>query len=452
MYSTLYKYARLALPSGRALRRNLNELLRTQWLSKEEVQTLQWSKIKRLLEHAYSNVPFYRQRFDDIGLHPNDIKSLADFRQIPLLSRAEVKENLESFVAVNFPRDRLGKDATGGSTGEPLNFYYHPDWRYWNWATAFRVQNWYRIQPGCRQAWIAGRDFVAPAKLSQKIRVWFRRQKWLNSFDMSEDKLHAFAETLVRFKPEFIIGYNSSLWLFAQYLEQQGITEIYPKAVQGGAEKLYDFQREVIERVFNCPLIDYYASREIGVMAAQCPEGSIHVSAEICYLEVVDDNGQPAMPGEIGEVVVTDLVNWAMPFIRYKNGDMASLEDHPCRCGRGLPVLRELAGRTSDFFTTPEGKIISGLYFVHRLRGWPGVKKYQVHQSAEENIEILFEAGNDLDQEWLENRRQEFQANLGSSVKLSFKKVDQIPPTRAGKHVFTTSKVPLRRFGEEKIG
>lgn len=448
MYTTLYKYARLALPSGRAMYRHENELVRTQWATPEEMQALQLGKIKRLVAHADTNVPFYRQRFQEAGIDPSNIKTLDDFRQIPMLTRDDIKRDLESFIAANFPRDTLHRDATGGSTGEPLSFYYHTDWAYWDLAARYRVWSWFGLGQGCRQAWIAGRDFVIPSSFSKKIRAQLRRERWLNCFDMSEEKMQSFAETLIRFKPELIVGYNSSLWLFAQYLEKKGITGIRPKVVLGGADKLYDFQRELIEKVFSCSAVDYYVSRENGLMAAQCPEGSMHWTAELRYLEIIA-NGQPARPGEIGEVVVTDLANFAMPFIRYKNGDLARFEDQPCPCGRGLPVLHELVGRKSDFFTTPEGKLISGLYFVHRLQGWPGVKKYQVHQPSADKVEIIFEAGDDLDEDWVESRRQEFQAHLGESVRLSFKKVDHIPLTSAGKHLFTTSAVPVN-LGDKK--
>lgn len=458
MYTSLYRYARLALPRGRALHRNLKELLHTQWLSPEEIAGIQLAKIKHLVKHAFTNVPFYRQRFREIGLHPNDIKTLDDFRQIPALTREDIKRAPELFVATNYPRQALKPGATGGSTGEPLKFYQTAEWGHSNWATIQRNRTWFGFQEGCKQAWIWGREEDLPSfqgdllsfRLEQ-FKAWLRRQKWLNSFDMSEDKMQAFAETLALFQPEFIFGYTSSLWVFAQYLKKNGITDIRPKAVQGGADMLYDFQRELIEEVFGCPMINHYATMELGIIGAECLERRLHVAAETRYLEMIN-GGQPAEPGETGEVVATDLTNFAMPFIRYKNGDLASLEDQPCPCGRGLPVLRELMGRKSDFFTTPEGKLISGLYFVHRLRGWPGVRKYRVHQSSIDKIEILFEAGDDLDKGWVESRRQEFQAHVGESVKLSFKRVDHIPLTRVGKHLFTTSAVPLDLSTKKDLG
>jgi phenylacetate-CoA ligase len=266
---------------------------------------------------------------------------------------------------------------------------------------------------------------------------------------MSEQQIETFAQVLVRFRPKFIFGYVSALYLFAKYVAKRGITGIRPQAVETSAEKLYDFQRELLEQTFSCPVIDHYASRELGCIAAQCLEGGMHVADDVRYLEVVA-NGQPAGPGQVGEIVVTYLTNLAMPFLRYKNGDLAIRAEGPCSCGRGLSVLREIVGRTSDIFTTPSGRLISGLYFVHRLRGAPGVARFQVHQPSVDAIEILLEPSEgEIDDNWLESRRQEFQDHVGGDTCLELKRVTKIPETPAGKLLFTTSEVPLRLDGEE---
>jgi phenylacetate-CoA ligase len=251
-----------------------------------------------------------------------------------------------------------------------------------------------------------------------------------------------FAQTLVHFQPDFIFGYTSSVYLFAQYLEKQGITIIRPKAVQTAAEKLHNFQRELIEYTFGCKVYDHYAAQEIGVMAAECPEGGLHLAAETKYLEVCN-NDQPIRLGEMGETVVTDLTNYAMPFIRYKGGDLATLDDKVCSCGRGLLLLREVMGRIADFFRMPSGKLVSGLYWTLRMREVPGIKRFRAHQSAIDKIEVVYEIDDGFNEEILEAKRQEIIRRLNEPVSLTFRKVDQIPLTRAGKHLFITSDVPI---------
>lgn len=442
MYPILYKYARAFSPANIVTHRCLQELERNQWLSPEGLRALQLQKIQQIVEHAYVNVPFYRQRFVEIGLHPGDIKTLEDFHQLPVLTKQDIRTHLEALVARNLPHRVLHPEATGGSTGEPLVFFVSDDFRRWNAAVTARARSWYGYQPGSKQAWIWGADRDLPHwRWSERFKARLRRQRWLHAFNMGKEQMETFAQTLVRFKPKFIFGYVSSIYLFARYLQGEKIT-IRPEVVETSAEKLYDFQRELIEQVFGCPVVDLYGSREFGCIASQCLSGGMHIADDVRYVEIITD-GQPAAPGQIGEVVITDLTNYAMPFLRYKIGDLASYTDKPCSCGRGLSVLREVIGRTTDIFTTPSGKLISGLYFVHRLRGAPGIERFQVHQPSKDTIEILFEASEGVDETWLENRWREFQEHIGPDVRLYIKRVKQIPPTPAGKHLFTKSEVPV---------
>ncbi|MCL5959908.1 MAG: hypothetical protein M1358_11465 [Chloroflexi bacterium] len=442
MYTSLYKYARLASPEGRVLHRHLQELLRTQWLPREELEALQLARLKLLLDHAYVNVPFYRHRFQEAGIHPGDIGTLDDLRRIPILTRDDVRQNRESLIAGNFPPGELQAGVTSGSTGAPLRFYNSREHLRSGWSAFSRIYHWYGLEKGCKQAVIAGTDAGFRPTFFEKTRMRLRRERWLSCFDMQEDKLRAYAEDLARFRPEVFWGYNSALWWFAKYVKKRGLESIRPKVIVGGVDKLYDFQRELIEETFACRVVNYYSAQETGIMAGQCPEGSLHLSAELHYLELIN-NGRPAEPGGLGDIIVTDLHNYAMPFIRYRIGDVGRFEDRPCRCGRGLPVLGELVGRTSDFFTTPDGRVISGILFLCALQGWPGANKYQVTQPSVDKIDIVFEADDDLDMDWLESQREELQAHLGNFVELSITKVEQIPLTPAGKFLFTSSAVPL---------
>jgi phenylacetate-CoA ligase len=406
------------------------------------LQELELHKIKRLVTHAYAHVPFYRQHLQEAGVHPDDIKTLDDFRQIPAITKQDIKRDPELFIASNAPRSRMQAGTTGGSTGEPLKFYHTPEETYWGWAATLRNRTWFGFEEGRRQAWIWGRSIDVPFSRSEQLQAWLRRQKWLNSYDMGEEKMEAFADTLVRFQPEFIFGYVSSLCLFAEYLKKRGITEIRPRAVQTAAEKLHDFERELIEGVFGCPVVDHYASMEIGVIAAQCLAGGMHVASEIRYLEVITD-GRPAEPGEMGELVITNLVGFAMPFIRYKTGDLAIIEGQPCSCGRGLPLLREVVGRTTNFFQMPSGRLISGLYWSRVRRQVPGIKRFRAHQSSVDHIEVIYEVEDGFNGDLLEAKRQEVLSHLGEPINLSFRRVERIPLTSAGKHLFSTSDIPV---------
>jgi phenylacetate-CoA ligase len=449
MYSSFYKCVSLVFPGGIARYRRLHELNRSQWMSRQELRELQLRKIQRVVEHAYTNVPFYRQRFEEMGIDPSIIKTLDDFCRVPILTQQDIRTHREALVARNLPRRFIHPDATGGSTGEPLNFYVSNEFKHWNWAAAVRAESWHGHKPGYKEAWIWGADRDMPQwNWSRRLKARLKRQRWFNSFNMDEEKIEAFARMLARFQPELIVGYTSSLYLFATFLQKRNITSIRPRAVETSAEKLYDFQRRAIEQAFDCPVVDHYASRELGAIAAQCLAGGMHVFDDVRYLEVLT-HGQAAKAGQVGEVVITDLTNYAMPFLRYKNGDLAIRVEQPCSCGRGLSLLQEVVGRTTDIFSTPSGKMISGLYFVHRMRGAPGIRRFQVHQTSKDSIKILVEESEErLDEAWLENRRQEFNVHVGWDTHIDFQVVDRIPATPAGKHLFTLSDVPVNLNGE----
>jgi phenylacetate-CoA ligase len=449
MYPLLYRLANLFTPGGVSRHRRLQELNHNQWMSPEVIRELQLRKLQRLVEYAYTNVPFYRQRFEEIGVRPNDIRTLEDFGRLPTLTKQDIRTHREAMVAEKLPRSALHHEATGGATGEPLAFYVSDDFRRWNWAATVRAESWYGHQPGEKEAWIWGADRDLPDwKWWRRLKARLKRQRWLNSFDMDEERMQAFAQILEHFQPALIVGYTSALYLFTEYLENTKIRCIRPRAVETSAEKLHGFQRDTIERVFECPVIDHYASRELGAIAAQCLHGRMHVFDDLRYVEVLADR-QAAESGQVGQVVITNLANDVMPFLRYETGDLAIRTEETCPCGRGLSLLQEVVGRSADIFTTPSGKLISGLYFVHRMRGAPGVRRFQVHQSSKDTIWMFVEpSDHGADETWLEHKRQEFDAHVGSDTCVHLKIVDRIPTTPAGKHLFTLSEVPVDIVGE----
>ena len=208
MYTLFYKHARLAFPEGRTLHRNLQELLRTQWLDREQLQALQLFRIQHLVDHAYTNVPFYRQRFREAGICPGDIRTLDDVQGIPMLTRDDVRHNMELMIAGNLPRDAMCRGSTSGSTGEPLSFYFSRTHQCWGWSAFSRIYRWHGIERGSRQATIAGIRLLDKFTLSEKVRWWLRRDKLLNCFDMGEGKMKAFTRLLSRFRRKVIVGYN----------------------------------------------------------------------------------------------------------------------------------------------------------------------------------------------------------------------------------------------------
>jgi len=441
MYPAIYRTMRLFWPGGLETRRHWRELERTQWLSEDELQVLQLSKIQRLVQHAYENVPFYRERYQQAGIHPQDIKSLDDFRALPFLTREDVNNNLDALVAKNLLHDKLHPNETGGSTGEPMHFFVADSFWWWNAANTFRVRGWHGVREGDKIAWFWGaREDMPEWTWRRRLRSQLMQERYLNAFSMTEAKMRNFANMLVHWQPKMFKGYASALSLFAQYVQGQGITGIRPCYIETTSEKLSVPQRELLESVFACKVADHYSSREMGTMAYQCEKGGFHICADGRYLEIVA-NGQVVQPGQMGEMVVTSLNQFAMPFIRYKNGDLAICKAGRCPCGRGLPLLKEIVGRANDFLVSADGRFVHSEFFAYTFRVKPEVTRYQIYQADREHLEVRLVCNQKVDDAWLNSVRAEIQERFGRSTQISLQVVDHIELTPAGKHRYIISEV-----------
>jgi len=421
------------------------ELERNEQLSVDQIQALQWERLKQLLEHAYLNVPFYRRRFDDMGLHPSAIHTPEDWRRIPILTRHDVQANLEDLVATNCDRNRLSRNTTGGSTGTPMAFYQDNEHLACHQANKLRFRAWAGFEMGDKIAllWGADRDIPTRSWIERQRIRFIRRERWLNTFNVTPEKMKRFAHELIRWRPKYVLAYASSAYLFASFLREQGLDRIHPAAVETSADKLYDFQRQVIEDVFQCPVFDFYGSREIAGMAGECEAHTgLHVFSDIVHLEVLH-NGRPAVPGEMGEVIVTDLHNFAMPLIRYQNGDLAQTSEETCPCGRPFPLLTEIVGRAVDAISTPNGQYVHGEFFSHLFYGVDGVRRYQAYQPSLNEVRITIESSGDLSEDTLQTLRRKVMAHLGPGIEVSMQVVDAIPLTPTGKHRYVISEVLL---------
>lgn len=439
MYSTLYRTMRLFWPGGLETRQHLCELERTQWLSRPELEAWQLRRIQRLVKHAYEHVPYYRARYQREDIHPEDIKSLEDFQALPLLTRDDVNNHLDELVAPDF-RGKLYPESTGGSTGQPMRFFVEDSFWWWNAAFEFRGRSWHGVREGDKVAWVWGAQRDMPDwSWRSRLKPRIMRQRYLNAYGMTEAKMQAFAEMLVHWQPAMFRAYPSALSLVAECIEERGITGIHPGLIETTAEKVTDPQRELLEEVFHCPVADCYSSREMGTIAYQCEMGGMHV-CETRYLEIVAD-GKVVRPGQLGEIVVTSLTQFAMPFIRYKNGDMAVYDTGNCACERGMPILREIVGRTADFLVTVDGQFVYGGFFVRTFRTKPEIARYQVYQPDRSHIEVRLVCRKDVESAWLERLRQEVRARFGESMQVSIQVVDDIELTSAGKHRFIVSEI-----------
>ena len=421
----------------------LADYQRDQWLAPEQIAALQWQRLKRLLEHCEQKVPYYRQRWREAGVAVADIRNLDDYAQLPMLTKADIRQHFDALQAEGW-HDRVLTKATGGSTGDPLRFGYTRESYERRTAVMWRGYDWAGSRMGRRTLFVWGGAVGTPNRVQQfKDRVYnaaFARRV-LNSFGMTEANMAGYADAIDDYRPQVIVGYVGPLVRLAQWLLDTGRRVAAPRSIIGAAESLHEFQREIIERAFGCPAYNTYGCREFMLIASECErrEG-LHVNADHLVVELQRHPGAPAT--EPGEVVITDLFNYGMPFVRYLNGDVATASDHVCSCGRGLPLLQRVDGRLLDAIRTPAGHLLPGEFFPHMLKDVPGLVRFQVVQRRLDQLELSLVRGPGFDEASLAYIRRELAKVVGDSLQLNVHFVDDIPLTPSGKWRVCISELP----------
>ncbi len=448
MYSNLVRHVLYPLDRWRsgdaAESRYLREFERTQYLPKEELAELALQRLKRLVDHAFNRCPFYRRQFEAAGIVPSDVRSLDDLRAIPILEKRHIQDYRDEMVAANWPRRDLIPNLTGGSTGTPLSFFLSQDRVWTRKAATWRHNRWAGWEFGDKvgSLWGAARD-VPQNGIKQRLRNWFiDRTVALNTAMITERGLRDFHARLTQFRPKILIGYANSLKLLAQYLKSNGLPAHRPHAIVATAEVLEPESRALIEGVFGCRVFNRYGCREVSVIASECAEHrGMHIMAEGLYVEVVCGD-RPAQPGEAGEVVVTDLLNLAMPLIRYRIGDRAVPASGACPCGRGLPRIEGLQGRATDFLVGADGRLVSGAALtVVMVAKRPGLGQVQIWQETVGRVlfKIVKRDGNGPTPEDLEFLNAQTRLYLGANVKIEHEFVDALAAEPSGKFLFCRS-------------
>ncbi|GAB4554277.1 MAG: phenylacetate--CoA ligase family protein [Geothermobacteraceae bacterium] len=412
--------------------------LSTQWNDVLSNNQLQMEEFIKLRNYINRYVPFYVDLAN--SLLPKDA-SLTDY---PVMCKKIIKN--EFFRLVTQGKNAgLWMKSTGGSTGVPLHFGYTKESYEWRVAMSKRGYLWARAEPGSRQAYIWGTQLGEVSKLrkfKEDLHHFIDRQLYFNCFDFGPNEMSRCLYRLNRWKPEILVGYTNPLYEFALFVDQRGGPGFKPRSIICAAEKVHDFQREVLEKVFGCPVFNTYGSREFMLIAAECEKHEgLHVSMENLIVEVVDDEGNPVKPGEVGRVLVTDLHNYGMPFIRYEIGDLARLSDRQCSCGRGLMMLDDVIGRQLDVIRRPDGKIVPGEFFPHMMKDFKEVEKFQVVQRELNSLEIKLKLSEEIESDGLVLMERLTRDVVGPDMRLNFMPVDDIPLTPTGKHRVTVSEL-----------
>lgn len=430
--------------------RYLNEFEQTQYWKPEELEKLQWKLLKRMISYAYQKSPFYKQRFDRLGIKSEEIRSVQDYLQIPFLTKQDIQDNLKELLVQDYRGYKMLRNTTGGSTGSPLVFYQDQERLDSRLASTLRHNRWAGWEVGDKAGilWGARQDFTSFGGLKARLRnLLLDRQLVLDTSSVSDSSLAEFSKKLIKFKPQVILAYANSMYLFAQFVQANQIKGIRTKSIVTSAEVLHPQERELIESTFGCPVFDRYGCRETSVIASECERHTgLHINAETLYVEIIK-NGKPAQPGQSGEVVITDLLNLAMPFLRYKIEDSAFWAEGICPCGRGLPRLGKVEGRVTDFILTPEGKLVSGTSLtIHLITDIPGLKQVQIIQDQNDHLLFKLVKDGEFSPESEQKLNLRIDQMLGTRFKRDFQFVSQIPREPSGKYRFSISKVAPEFF------
>jgi phenylacetate-CoA ligase len=426
-----------------------NELKRSQWLSLDQVKQLQEMKLRKLIRHAYQHVPFYRQRFEAAGLKPSDIRTLEDLSKIPLLSKKDVRENIYfDLLSDNHKKAEILRIQTSGSTGEPFVCFADRHQLEIRWAATQRSIEWTGCRFGDKQArlWHQTIGMSLSQIIREKIDALFNRRIFVPAFELSDKNLKKFMEKIAKHQPVLIDGYAESFNFLAHYVKQHGLPGFRPKAIISSAQTLPDQSREVIEGAFGCKVFDKYGSREFSGIAYECDaHDGHHVVAESYIVEILKD-GRPARPGEVGEIVITDLSNYCLPFIRYRIGDLAVAMDNsvPCACGRGLPRIGKIEGRVQAIIVGTNGNYVPGALFFHLAKDFDHIiRQIQVQQEELGSVKLKVIKAPAFNDEAFEELLKELRKFLGEDMVINVDFVDHIAMVRTGKQQGSISKLQM---------
>lgn len=412
-------------------------LLINQWKSPQAIKKIQEKKLRKLIDHAYHRVPYYRELFDACHLKPGDIRTEADLKKIPLTSKLQLQQlPLQEKMARGYAPETCKSMATSGTTGVPLkSFFSFRDSTLMglSWARSFinsGMKPWYKMssfigQPHTRtkRSWY---EWLGLWR-RQEISIWDRPEEWIGRIQ--------------KFNPQALVGYEMTFKILADAIQKSNILDIRPEFVFHSSGILDDYSRNHLESVFQTRIIDIYGSDEAGCIAWECPACSgYHTCPDMVILEVLK-KGKSAVPGESGEVVITNLQSFAMPFIRYRQDDVVTVSPNSPQCGRNFPLIKSIAGRLDDFIVTQSGECMSPTPFYHSIDPVPGVKRWKLVQESADNITLKIEPGTGFDRSTVQMINRNLERLVKGEFKIDISVVDSIPIDPSTKFRAVSSKI-----------
>ena len=436
-----------AAKAGSQHLRYLRVLRQTQFDPPEVVRARQLVALKAILRHAYATVPFYKRSWDGAGVHPNDVRVFADLERFPVVTKTDLRVSEAEFLSEAYRGQKLVVKRTSGSTGVPLTIRLDEPGKQWKYACTLRSDEWSGWRLGQRVAKAWGNPDYRHFGLKGRVRNWLLdRAVYLDTIHLNDDRIREFVAAIRRRRPGLLFGHAHSLHLIADRLKRQGIADIRPHGIISTAMPLHDWQRRTIEEVFGTKATDRYGCEEVSLIASECEaHRGLHVNSDSVYTEI--ENGakpthERGWEVATGPLLVTDLCNFAMPLIRYRNGDHVTATNRTCPCGRGLPLLEKVEGRDADYVVTPAGNLVSGISLTENFAcKIDGTAQVQIVQEEVTYLRLRIVPGDTFG---TDSRRQIAKLvgdTFGPTMRHEVELVDAIPQEASGKYRFCVSKV-----------
>ena len=418
---------------------HLRELERTQWLPLKELQKRQLDAAKRLLIHAYETTDFYKKRFSDAGFNPLKFDHLEQLHDLPILTKEDIIKNSSAMISKSFKKESLLNSCTGGSTGTQLHFFLDEEGVNLKNACARRSNKWANWDIGMPIASVWGNP-KKPNTYKAKLRAnLIIRAFYLDTMNMTESSMMEFSEQIKKCTNYVVYGHSHSIFVFAEFLKQQNIILPSPAGIVATSMMLMNNERDLIEEVFRQKVTDRYGCEEVSLIASECEiHNGMHINIDHLVVEFIKQNGNSALPGEEGRIITTDLTNFGMPFIRYEVGDVGIPSNRICKCGRNLPMMESITGRTADFLIRVDGSRVAGVSLIERLlTNIAGIHQMQIVQNQKDNLLIRIVKDNSFsDKKTLDPFKKEFNEIFPGTL-LNIEYTDKISQEPNGKYRFS---------------
>lgn len=437
---SIYGWQLKRLKFGGSYSKYREEVERYQWLSSEELNEIQTQRLRAIIDYAYRYVPFYRAVFDERNIRSSDIKTKDDLTKLPVISKQIIRASPGKFLSKNINCKQVVVDHTSGTTGSSLTVYMDLGGFKKNQAYMGRFKSWAGIGEDEPFASFGVRMVVSPKQM--KPPFWrynsAAKQLYFSIYHMNERNLYYYIDALNKFRPSYIVAFPSAVYTIAKFAKKADLKIVTIKALFTTAETLLDYQREVIEEVFGCKVFDQYGNVECVSFASECERSNMHLDPTYGIVEFIKD-GKPVVKGEAGEMICTGLINLAMPLIRYRIGDMAALSDSICSCGRKLPVLEKLIGRTEDIIVTPDGKFIAR--FDPVFKELDNIIESQIIQESVDSLLVKVVSSEYYNESDTKTLLYELKRRVGDEMHIKIEFVNNIPRESSGKFRAVVSKI-----------